>query len=295
MPVSTRETAGAVAMPAAPQPATRRVVRHRTVGPWLAAGAAVLLLLALTRAVVGNDNIDLSQFRQFVFSETILRGVLVTIKLSVIAMVVAAAVAVAVAMCRLSTNRILSGLAGAYVAVLRAVPLILQLLLWGNIGLLFPTFTLGVPFTDISWYETGANELMAPFVAAVVGLAFHESAYLAEIIRAGIRSVDKGQSEAAAALGLTPARTMRRIVLPQAIRFIIPPTGNQFIMMIKGTSIVSVIAGGDLLTEAQNISADTYRTIEMLAVAAFWYLILVGVATFGQWLLERRFARGEHR
>jgi polar amino acid transport system permease protein len=284
------EAAGPVTMPAA-----RRVVRHRTVGPWLAAGAAVLLVVALVRAVVGNKNIDTSEFTQFVFSKTILHGVLVTIELSVLAMIAAAIVAVAVAICRLSNNRILSGLAGAYVGVLRAVPLILQLLLWGNIGLLFPKFSLGVPFTGITWYETSANKLMAPFVAAVVGLAFHESAYLAEIIRAGIRGVSRGQSEAAAALGLTPARTMRRIVLPQAIRFIIPPTGNQFIMMIKGTSIVSVIAGGDLLTEAQNISADTYRTIEMLAVAAFWYLILVGVATCGQWLLERRFARGERR
>src|SRR4051812_43629606 len=109
MRMSIQETAGPVAMPAAPQPVKRRVVRHRTVGPWLAAGAAVLLVVGLIRAVIGNENIDPAEFRRFLFSETILHGVLVTIELSVIAMVAAAVVAVAVAICRLSTNRILSG------------------------------------------------------------------------------------------------------------------------------------------------------------------------------------------
>jgi polar amino acid transport system permease protein len=156
-----------------------------------------------------------------------------------------------------------------------------QILIWGNLALLFE---------HIGPFPT--NAVMTPFVASVLALGLNEAAYMAEIVRAGILAVDRGQYEASMALGMPRALALRRIILPQALRVIIPPAGNQFISLLKATSLVSVIAGGDLLTAAENISSANLHTIELMLVATFWYLVLTTITSVGQFFVERRLGRG---
>ena len=156
----------------------------------------------------------------------------------------------------------------------------MQIIVWGNFALLFDH--LG-PFAT--------NAVLTPFVASVVALSLNEAAYLSEVVRAGILAVDRGQHEAASALGMSRGLALRRIILPQALRVILPPAGNQFISLLKATSLVSVIAGGDLLTAAQNIASANLHTLELLLVATFWYLAITSISSLGQYLIERRLAR----
>ncbi|MGH7684881.1 MAG: amino acid ABC transporter permease, partial [Vulcanimicrobiaceae bacterium] len=147
-----------------------------------------------------------------------------------------------------------------------------------------------VPFTDIALVSVNTNSLITPFVASILALGLNEGAYMAEIVRAGIAAVDRGQVDAARALGMTNRLLMRRIVLPQALAVAIPPSVNQFTNLLKATSLVSVIAGGDLLTEAENISSANLHTIELLLVASFWFLAITSLSTLAQHLVERRLA-----
>ncbi len=175
--------------------------------------------------------------------------------------------------------------------------MLVQLLFWSNISYLFPPPTgisIGIPFGP-SFAHYDANTIVTFFTAAVLGLGFNEAAYMAEIVRAGILSVDEGQSEAAQSLGMTRWSTMRRIVLPQAMRVIIPPTGNEFISMLKTSSLASVIPLTELLYSVQIIYASTFQTIPLLLVASIWYLLITSVLTFGQYHLERYFGRGAAR
>ncbi|TQL55516.1 amino acid ABC transporter permease [Subtercola boreus] len=278
-------------------PATRpvyRVVPRRSVFPWILAAVLLVIVVGVIGALATNPALNWATTLQYLFSERILRGVWITIQLSVLAMLFGSALGVVVGLLRMSKNRMLRTIASVYIMIFRSVPALLQLLLWGNIGLVVRNISMGIPFTDVQFFSVTTNSLIAPFTAAVIGLALLEAAFVAEIVRGGVASIDRGQFEASSALGMPPGYTMRRIVLPQAMRVIVPPLGNQFINLIKGTSLVSVIAGGDVLTEALNISASNYRVIEMLAVATFWYLILVAVASIGQSFLERRLAKGAH-
>lgn len=290
VPSNTTEAPGVDERPGAAQP--RQVVARRAWGPWAAAVVAVLLTFGFVSAVITNPNLDMGVIGTFLFHEAVLRGVVVTIQLSILSMVIGTILGLIVALARLSTNSILSSLALGYVGLLRGIPALIQLLLWGNIALLFSRLTLTIPVVGWTLVDADTNALVSVFTAAVIGLALHESAYMAEVIRSGILAVDRGQLEAASALGMAPSRIMRRVVVPQAVRIIIPPTANQFMTLIKGTSLVAVIAGGDLLTETQSIAANNYRVIEMLIVAALWYLLIVGIANLGQMALERRFSRG---
>jgi len=282
-------------MPLSVPPADLTVVRRRAPWPWVLAAVAVAALGAFLYGMATNPALDWSETATYLFRPEVLKGLWVTIQLSVISTAAGIIIGLVIALWRMSTNRVLKTLALVYIALFRSVPVLVQLLIWGNIGLIIRNVSLGIPFTDIRFFSIPTNELVGPFTAAVLGLALAESAYIAEVIRAGILSVDAGQLEAASALGMTRGRTMRRIVLPQALRVMIPPLGNQFVTLIKGTSLVSVIAGGDLLTQVVNISATSYRVIEMLTVAVFWYLIIVSLATIGQYFLERRLSRGVKR
>jgi polar amino acid transport system permease protein len=208
-------------------------------------------------------------------------------------MVVGVALGVAAAVMQLSDSPVLRGAAGLYTWFFRGTPLLVQLIFWFNIGLVFPVIGIGVPFGGPMLVEWQANALITPFVAAALGLTINEGAYMAEIVRAGIRSVDPGQREAAEALGMSHRQILRRVVLPQAMRVIIPPTGNQFISMLKTTSMVSVIAGAELLTVAQRIYLGNFEVIALLVVASIWYVVLTSVASVGQHFLEKRFSRGE--
>ena len=258
-------------------------VRH----PWQAvAGVIIVVLLAmLVWRMAINDNIDWSVFAQYFTAQGILRGLGITLLLTVIAMVVGIVLGVLLAVSRLSSNRVLTYVAQGYIWLFRGTPLLVQLLLWFNLALFFPRLGLGD-------FSVDTNMVITPMVAAILGLGLNEGAYMAEIVRGGIQSVDKGQVEAASALGIRKRRIMRRIILPQAMRVIIPPIGNNLITMLKMTSLVSVIAVPDLLNRAQVIAARNFYVFEMLLVATVWYLIFTTIFTVLQAQIEKRFARG---
>jgi polar amino acid transport system permease protein len=169
-----------------------------------------------------------------------------------------------------------------------------QLLFWNFIAALYPKIGIGIPFGP-EFFSIDANKAITPFVAAILGLGLNEGAYMSEIVRAGILSVDEGQTDAAHALGMTRLQAMRRIVLPQAMRIIIPPTGNETISMLKTSSLVSVIAYTELLYTVQLIYAQNYKQIPLLLVASLWYLLVTTLLSIGQYYLERRFGRGSSR
>ncbi|MDF0600981.1 amino acid ABC transporter permease [Psychromarinibacter sp. C21-152] len=252
---------------------------------------AILILAGAFYGLVTNQNMKWSVFLEYLFSGPIMSGLIVTIELSAFALAVGLALGIFVALGRMSDNIVISNISAFYVWVLRGLPAIVQLLIWGNIGLFVPVIVLGVPFTDIALGEVRVATYLTPFVASFVALGLAESAYMGEIIRGGLQSIDSGQREAAFALGMRRGRILRRIILPQAMRAIVPSLGNQFSNIIKASALVSVIAGGDLLTTAQNIAGQNYRVMEMLFVASFWYLAILAVMSPVQHLIEKRTRR----
>ncbi|GLY31025.1 amino acid ABC transporter permease [Kineosporia sp. NBRC 101731] len=268
----------------------RDVVPVRHWGRGIGAGVVVLLVAWMLYGVATNPNFEWSVVGQYLFARTVLKGLLLTLEMTVIGMVVALALAIVVGVMRMSPSRIISGAASIWVFLFRGVPLIVLLIFVGNLGLFFREFRLGIPFTDVTFWSAPVGEIVTPFVASVIGLSLAGSGYMAEIVRSGLLAVGNGQHETAKALGLNRTLTLRYIVLPQALRVIIPPLGNEFIGMLKASAIVSVIAGGDLLTVVQGISGINFRTIEMLIVATIWYLLVIVVYSTAQFFLERRAA-----
>ncbi|WP_246136705.1 amino acid ABC transporter permease [Leekyejoonella antrihumi] len=228
---------------------------------------------------------------QFFLSHEVLHGLIVTLELTVIAMAIGIAGGVLLAVMRLAINPIVRWVAWSYIWFFRGTPVLVQLLFWFNLSYVFPQISLGIPFGP-SWINLNANSLITPFIAAFVGLGLNEAAYMSEIVRAGILSVDEGQTEAASALGMNRILLMRRVVLPQAMRVIIPPTGNETISMLKTSSLASVITVTELLYSVQLIYASTYQIVPMLLVASLWYLIVTSVLSVGQFYIERYFGRG---
>lgn len=271
------------------------VATQRHFGRW--AGAAVLLLLmfALVQGLAKNPNIDYAAIGQFLFSPAILEGLRTTLILGVLAQLLGLALGVVIALCRLSHNPVFSAVGWLYVWIFRGTPLLVQILVLGNLALFFERIEIGIPFTDIVIASWDTNTVLTAFGASLLALGLHEAAFSAEVVRSGTQSIDHGQTEAAKALGMSRTLAMRKIILPQALRVIVPPTGNNFINLLKATSLVAVIAGGDLLTQAQNISAANLKTIELLLVATIWYLLVTSVASIGQAFLERRLGRGTRR
>jgi polar amino acid transport system permease protein len=218
-----------------------------------------------------------------------------TLQLTVLAMFFGILLGVITAVMRLSPIKILSSVAWAYTWFFRGTPLLVQIIFWFNLGALFPTIDIGIPLIGPTLYSGDSNVLITPFVAALLGLALNEGAYMSEIVRGGILSVDHGQNEAAAALGMRQTKIMRRIVLPQAMRVIVPPTGNQVIGMLKSTALVSVTSTAELLYTVQQVYNQNFQTIPLLIVASLWYLIITSILSVGQYYLERRFARGTRK
>lgn len=264
-----------------------RPVPLRNVGQWL--GGAVLLLLGLLffQILVTNQNMKWPVVAQYLFDRKILAGLGMTLLLTFLAMVIGLAIGVVLAIMRLSSGRVFRAVSWAWIWFFRGVPPLVQMIFWYNLALLLPETSIGIPFGPklMSW---NTNDLITPFSAAIMGLAFTESAYAAEMIRAGIQAISHGQTEAAATLGMTRGQTLRRIVLPQALRIVIPPIGNDTISMLKFTSLVSVLALPDLLYSAQMIYARTYQTIPLLIVATLWYLVLTTILTLAEHLIEHR-------
>jgi polar amino acid transport system permease protein len=270
-----------------------RPIRHY--GQWLAAAILLFFVAGVIVEIVRNPNLDYSYFWDNITAETVLKGLGVTLALTLVGMTVGIVLGTVIAVARMSGNRVLQTIGGFYVWFTRGIPLLVQILIWGNFALLFPELSIGIPFTDIVFLSVSTNAVLTTFVASCIALGLNEAAYMAEIVRGGILGVDRGQDEAATALGMSPGQAMRRVVLPQALRLIIPPTGNQFITLLKSSSLVAVIAGGDLMTAVNDISASNYRIIELLIVACFWYLVLVTILSIGQHFLEKRASRGHSR
>ena len=228
----------------------------------------------------------------YLFAPRILTGAALTLMLTVVSMSVGISLGAVLAIMRLSENPILSLIARGYIWFFRGTPLLVQLIFWYNIAALYPVIALGLPFGGPSIVLGSANVLITPLGAALLGLSLNEAAYMAEIIRGGIGSVDRGQYDASKALGMSGSKLMRRIILPQAMRVVLPPTGNQVISMLKGTSLVSVLAISDLLYSAQIIYSENYQTIPLLIVASLWYLLMTTILSFFQEKLERHYGRG---
>jgi polar amino acid transport system permease protein len=264
----------------------------RRPGRWIVAVIVLVVAVAVGRSVVDNPNFEWGVVGEYLFDARILHGLRETVELTVIAMAIGILLGVLLAVMRLSPNWLVSSASSFYIWFFRGTPVLVQLLFWYNIAALYPKIGLGIPFGP-SFIHADANKLITPFTAAILGLGLNEGAYMAEIVRAGIISVDPGQGDAAQSLGMTRLQTMRRIVLPQAMRVIIPPTGNETISMLKTTSLVSVIAVADLLYETENIYSVNFKTIPLLIVASFWYIICTSVLYVGQYYLERYYGRGE--
>jgi polar amino acid transport system permease protein len=259
-------------------------VRHY--GRWVGAVAVGACLGTLVYAF-SNATIAYGTTSEFFTATSILKGMGNTVMISVLAQVLGIALGVMAAVMRLSKNPVTSAVAGFYVWFFRGTPVLVQLLIWYNLAFIFPT--LSIPGVG-SWTT---NDVMTPFLAALLGLGINEGAYMAEIVRAGIGSVDEGQTEAAHALGMSSAKTMRRIVLPQAMRVIVPPTGNEFINMLKTSSLAYAIQFPEMLQSAVKIYSNNLQVIELLFTISLWYLILTTVFSIFQHQLERRFARGD--
>ncbi|MBN9791909.1 amino acid ABC transporter permease [Pseudonocardia sp. TMWB2A] len=274
---------------ARPEPRDAVAVRHP--GRWVAIAVLAVLGAMLVNTLLTNENFGWPVVAQYLFSAPVLNGLANTLVLTVLSMLIGIVGGVGLAVMRLSPNPVLSGVAGVYLWLFRGTPLIAQLLFWSFLSALYPNLSLGVPFgPEFVVFDT--NSLITPFLACLLGLGLNEAAYMAEIVRGGIQSVDQGQSEAAGALGMTRAQTLRRVVLPQAMRVIIPPTGNETIGMLKTTSLVVVIGYTELLTLVQRIYSTNFQTIPLLIVAAAWYLLLTSLLTAGQRVIERRYGRG---
>jgi polar amino acid transport system permease protein len=259
---------------------------------WLAGAVLLVLAVQLGWFLVTNPRFEWGVVAEYVFDPNILGGLGMSLLLTVIAMVLGSLLGMLVAAGRLSDFKPVSWACAVYVGVFRGIPPLVQLIFWFNLGYLLPRLSLGVPFgpTFASW---PTNAVISSLTAALIGLTLHEAAYMAEIVRAGIMSVDGGQRDAARAMGFTAPQSFVKVVLPQAMRVIIPPTGSQFISLLKGTSLVSVIAMADLLYSVQVIYNRTYQIVPLLIVACVWYLTVVTVLSLGQQRLERHFGKGQ--
>jgi polar amino acid transport system permease protein len=276
-------------------PATIKAVPVRRPGRWVAAAVMLLVAAAIAHSAATNPRFGWGIVGDWFFSGRIVDGLVVTLELTALAMAIGIAGGVLLAVMRLSPNPLVSGASGLYIWFFRGTPVPVQLLFWYNIAALYPKISIGLPFGGPQLAYLDANSLITPFAAAMLGLGLNEAAYMAEIVRAGIISVSEGQTEAALALGMTRLQTMRRIVLPQAMRVIVPPTGNETSSMLRTSSLASVIALSELLYSAQLIYSVNYRTIQLLIVASIWYLIVTTLLSIGQYYVERHFGRGASR
>ncbi|MFF6980224.1 amino acid ABC transporter permease [Streptomyces sp. NPDC008343] len=264
----------------------------REPGNWIARILLVFVTVWIAHALITNPGFEWDVVGEYLFAPEILTGTAVTAQLVALSMFIAIVLGIVLGVMRLSHNSAAYLASSAYVWFFRGTPVLVQLIFWYNIATLYPQFTLGIPFGGPDFVSVESNRVMTSFTAAVIGLSLNEAAYYAEIVRAGILSVDRGQTVAARALGFTPVQVIRRIVLPQAMRAIVPPTGNQIIAMLKYSALASVIAVPELLHSAQSIYNRTFGTIPLLIVASIWYLVLVTVLSIGQRYVERYFSRG---
>ncbi|WP_127361610.1 amino acid ABC transporter permease [Actinacidiphila soli] len=283
---------GHTALTEADELADLRVERTPRPGRWIAIAVILVLVAMLGHALVTNARFQWSVVGQYLFNGFIFGGILRTLELTGLAMLIGVLGGIGLAVARLSENPILSYMSRLYIWFFRGTPVLVQVLILFNLSALFPRLSLGIPFGP-DFISGSPNTFLQAFTTAVIALGFNEAAYMAEIVRGGLLAVHPGQRDAASAIGMTRLKSMRYIVLPQAMRIIIPSTGNEVIGMLKNTSIVSVIALPELLFSAQIIYSRTYQTIPLLLVASIWYLVMTTVLTLAQTRLERHYGRSD--
>ena len=284
---------------AAPDPTNGRggaadleTVPLRHWGRWAAAAVVLYVAAAFVWSLARNPNLEWDVVGDYLFEDFVIRGVGITVMLTVVAMVIGTLGGIVVAVMRLSSNPVLRALSWCYTWFFRGTPLLVQIIFWGFLAALYQQIEIGIPFTDVTFASVDTNAVVGPMTAAILALSLNEVAYAAEIVRGGIASVDGGQDDAASALGMTRSQAMRTITLPQAMRVIVPPMGNETVTMLKSTALVSVIGGKDLLTAVQSVYAQNYQVIPLLVVAVIWYLALTSVLSVGQYFVERRYGKG---
>ena len=277
-------------------PAAIDAVPLRHPGRWVGAGVILVLVGLFLYGAATNPAYGWSTYFEYLFNERILFGVWNTLQLTVYAMVLGVVLGIVLSVMRLSPNPVFQAVAWVFLWIFRGTPVYVQLVFWGLLPTIYQNIQLGVPFGP-SFFHLNLQSLSIPFLLAVIGLGLNEAAYMAEIIRAGITSVPEGQTEASTALGMSWGMTMRRTVLPQAMRVIIPPTGNELISMLKTTSLVTAVPYSfDLYSIAsREIAARTFEPVPLLLVAATWYLIVTSILMVGQYYLEKYFSRGISR
>ena len=277
-------------------------VRHPA--RWVGTALVAVLLAMFVNMLVTNPAFQWRFMLDNMFTAPVLNGVRTTLVLTVLAMIIGVAMGTVLAVMRLSPNPVISGTAWGYTWFFRAVPRIVLAILFGNLGILYSRFYVGFPFDrqlldllgisgNARLFGVDARTIGAGFVAGLLALALSEAAYMAEIVRAGISSIDPGQNEAAQALGMSRLLTLRRIVLPQAMRVIVPPTGNETIAMLKDTALVAFVpVTNELFFQLQAIGSRTFQVFPMLVAACLWYLALTSVLMVIQHFVEKRFSRG---
>lgn len=261
-------------------------------GRWISGVLVVALIGSLCWSLYSAKSVDHGVIGKYLFNPQILQGALMTLVITAVSMLIATILAVILAVMKLSPNPLLWAVSSAFIGFFRGTPLLLQIVFWGYLGIVYPTLTLGIPFTSIVFVDGQTSKIVPSLLAGIIALSLNEAAYAAEIVRAGLLSVDRGQTEAAKSLGMSGGYTLRRIVLPQAMRVIIPPMGNETISMLKSTSMLQVIAVTELYTRATLISSQNLAQIELLVVAAFWYLVMTTVLSIPQHFLEKKYGRG---
>ncbi|WEO95386.1 amino acid ABC transporter permease [Streptomyces sp. FXJ1.172] len=286
----TDKTAGQT--PAGETRATRpeaiRAIPVRHYGRYVTAVVAIAILVAIIYAF-GQGKINWHAVPEYFFDHRITTGVGKTLMLTVLSMLIGIVGGIVLAIMRLSKNPVTSSIAWFYIWFFRGTPVLVQLFLWFNLGLVFEYINL-MPFYKDYW-----SNFMTPLLTALLGLGLNEAAYMAEICRAGLLAVDEGQTEAAHALGMSHGKTLRRVIIPQAMRVIVPPTGNEVINMLKTTSLVAAVQYPELFRYAQDIGQNSGAPVEMYFLAAAWYLIMTSVLSVGQYYIERYYARGSSR
>jgi len=288
--------------PAPPEQIEAVPVRHP--GRWIAAAVIALLIAMFVHMLLTNPVFQWRFMFDNIFSPPVLRGARTTLVMTVLAMLLGILLGIVVAVMRLSPNPVVSGAAWAYVWFFRAIPRIVLLFFAANLGALYGTYDIGIPFDrqlmgllglsgDLRFLGLDGNQIFSGFTAGLLGLVLSEAAYMAEIVRAGIQAVDPGQTEAASALGMSRGKTLRRIVLPQAMRVIVPPTGNETIAMLKDTSLlIAVPVTSELNFQLRAIGSRTFQIIPMAVASILWYLALSSLLMVGQYFIEKRFSRG---
>ncbi|MCZ7428341.1 amino acid ABC transporter permease [Micromonospora sp. WMMA1949] len=291
---------------ARPEPIKAVPVRHP--GRWAGVAVIAVLVAMFVHMLVTNSAFQWSFMVDEMFRPPIIEGLRGTILLLITSMVIGIGLGIVIAIMRLSPNPVLRGVAWVYTWFFRAVPRLVLAILFGNLGILWSRLEFGLPFDrqigalfglhdfEARLFGFSAVDILTGFVAGMLALGLSEAAYMAEIVRAGIQSVDEGQTEAAQALGMSRAQILRRIVLPQAMRVIIPPTGNETIAMLKDTSLVAFVpVSMELFFQLKAVGSRTFQPFPMYVAATLWYLLLTSVLLVGQYYLERHYSKGVGR